>query len=304
MRSSSRTRVIILAVAMQFVSVLSIQAQLPPSRLFKPEGHGGGGHYYFPDDEIRRVTALDDVVTPHVDWGVPLAGGPIRVLALAQKEQGRWPIELKQRFDMELTTVYGYNRECLGTKVGRAVGLFVQDEVDVVARILQAMNEPLDVIVSDIEVKALGDDVRQRLSALIRSGVGYVGPTEGLVMDGFVADHPGQIAMVKATVPLAGLRAVAKAFDSPEAVAGSAVKLWVNNQGFRIANLDGYPRDDQKPDANRLQYLDQIDMEWEAWSALTGRVLLWAADRVSASSNVKVAWPESALARDNLPHRL
>jgi hypothetical protein len=285
-------------------SVLSTGlAQLSPSRNFKPEGHGGTGTYYFPDDDIRRVTAVPDVVTPHIDWGVPLAGGPLRVLALAHKEQGRWPIELSQRFDMELTTVYAYNRSTLGNREYRAGGLFVQGNQDVEARLLQAMNAPIDVFISDVEIAALGDAVRQRLAELMDKGVGYVGPTEGLDLSGYAQAKEDEIAMVKATIPFAGLRALVAKFDSPEAAAGSAVKLWTNNTNSRIADLDGYPRDNEMVDANRLQHLNQIDLEWEAWSALTGRVLLWAAKCLEDADGVNINWP-TAIARGDLPRKL
>lgn len=298
------SRKTLLATVTLFVCSLSVQAQLPMSRIFKPEGHGGGGTYMFPDDDVRRVTALDDVVTPHLKWGKPLLGGPVRVLALAHKEQGRWPIELKQRFDIELTTIYGFNREVLGSKSGRNIGMFVQDQADVEARVLQALNTELDVIISDFEIKALGDKVLERLTYLIKNGVGYIGPTDGLDMTGFKSDTESELAMINATVPFDGLRALKKAFDTPETAAGKAVKLWENKSGGHIADLDGYPRDGEYPDANRLQYLDQIDMEWESWSAVTGRILLWASGRVEAESLLKVDWPRLPVPRNKLPRNL
>ena len=66
------SRIIILVVITLFVSSLQVLGQLPVSRIFKPEGHGGGGTYMFPDDDQRRVTAFDDVVTPHLKWAKPL----------------------------------------------------------------------------------------------------------------------------------------------------------------------------------------------------------------------------------------
>jgi hypothetical protein len=46
-----------------------------------------------------------DVETPHVKWAKPLAGGPIRLLAVPTVREGRTLIELAQRVDLELTTV-------------------------------------------------------------------------------------------------------------------------------------------------------------------------------------------------------
>ena len=53
-------------------------SQQVPSRLFKPEGHGKAGVYYFPDDQVRRLTALHDVVMPHIVWAKPLYSGRLQ----------------------------------------------------------------------------------------------------------------------------------------------------------------------------------------------------------------------------------
>lgn len=46
-----------------------------------------------------------EIETPHVKWAKPLAGGPIRVLAVPSVSEGRTLAELAQRFDLDLTTV-------------------------------------------------------------------------------------------------------------------------------------------------------------------------------------------------------
>ncbi len=46
-----------------------------------------------------------DVVTPHVNWAKPLAGGPIRLLAVPTVSEGRTLVELAERLSLDLTTV-------------------------------------------------------------------------------------------------------------------------------------------------------------------------------------------------------
>ncbi len=84
----------------------------PPSQIFRTEGPGGSS-YYSPDDEHSRLTASAQVVTPHLEWGRPWAAGPLRGLAITHKEVGRWPIELSQRFDFQVTTIYTHSSEKL-----------------------------------------------------------------------------------------------------------------------------------------------------------------------------------------------
>lgn len=46
-----------------------------------------------------------EIETPHVKWARPLAGGPIRLLAVPSVSEGRTLIELAQRLSLDLTTV-------------------------------------------------------------------------------------------------------------------------------------------------------------------------------------------------------
>ncbi len=297
-----KARYAILSVAVACWMSPSVLSDGVPSRIFRAEGHGRRTSYYFPDDEVRRITALHDVVTPHIAWARPIRGGTVRVLAIAHKSQGRWPVELAQRFDFHVQTVYGQDSTHLGSGAGR--GMFGQDRPDVEARLLQAMNEPIDVVISDISLAALGQPVRERLAALMARGVGYVGPTEGLDLTGRSIASQAQRGMIASAVPVAGLRALAKAFGSADKAAGKIVKLWTGEGVGRVADMTGYPRDNAKPDANRLQCLSLISMEQEGWCALAGRAVLWAARRVSAKSALAIDWPAEPIDRKAMPYTL
>ena len=181
---SCRLYIVIVFICISFSAALAVESVTP--RLFIGEGHCRS---YFPDDEVRRITALEDVVTPHIAWADSFSTGPVRVLALAHKSFGRWPIELSQRFDFEVNTIYGHAHNQLGApRIHLSRGLFVQSPVDVEARILQAMNLPIDVVVCDLDFSALTEPIKQRLYELMQSGVGYVGMTEGFDLTGYERD--------------------------------------------------------------------------------------------------------------------
>ena len=59
--------------------------------------------------ERRRPTAYDEmteqIVTPHVKWARPLAGGPVRTLVIGKRWDQRETVELAQRLDMSYQTV-------------------------------------------------------------------------------------------------------------------------------------------------------------------------------------------------------
>ena len=297
---------IIVSVAGIFLIGSNLLGQPVPSRIFDREGHGRYANYYFPDDDERRVTALHDVVTPHIVWAKPLRGGSLRVLAIAHKSMGRWPVELAQRFEFQVNTVYGHDREKLGATRGefRMLGLFVQGPEDVEARLLQAMNEPIDVIISDIPVKTLGDKVTPRLYELLDRGVGYLGPTENLDLNEYVVAEQAQRQIIESAVPIEGLRLLSKQFGSAQKAAGTILKLWTHDRKGRVADFEGYPRDAQRPEPNRLQYLEQLSMEQEAWCSLVGRAALWAAQRRPASSALTIEWPAESVERQSMPYPL
>jgi hypothetical protein len=292
----------VVVVAVVCLIPLSILAETVPSRLFRGEGHGCATTYYYPDDDIRRITAVHDVLTPHIAWARPFHGGPLRVLAIAHRCQGRWPVELAERFDFHVTTVYGHDAQDVGSPP--TMGMFVQGPADVQARLLAAMNEPIDVVVNDIMPRALGEAVLARLSGLLARGVGYVGPTEGLDLADRRPAIQDQRDLLDSTVPFAGLRALVKSYGSIEQAAGKALRLWTHDTLGRVADATAYPRDDAPPEPDRLQELSLISIEQEAWCALIGRAALWTARRLPARSSVPVEWPAEAIDREAMPYTL
>lgn len=61
------------------------------------------------------IEPAHDVFTPHMSLVPHLPGGSVRVLASANYDYGHWPLELKQRLDMELTAVYTRSRTPLAS---------------------------------------------------------------------------------------------------------------------------------------------------------------------------------------------
>ena len=296
-----RKNVILVCVAL-FAVARTGQAKEPPGDLFKTFGHGGRAGYQASDDDIRRVTALADVTTPHIVFAKPLAGGPLRVLAIAHKSLGRWPIELAQRFDFDVDTVYCHSEKSLGAP--ETMTFFAQRTADIEARLLQAMNRPVDVVVSDISVAALGEKVAARLKELMLAGTGYVGFVDAPELGSAAPPLAEQTALVSAAVPVGGLRLLSATFETPENAAEQIVVLRQGQSGERAALMAGYPRDDKAPEPGRLQYAWLPRMEQEAWCSLTGRAMLWAARRLECASALVSALPAHELERSALPCRL
>jgi len=277
----------------------------PPSRIFRAEGPRGSPRFS-PDDERSRITASADVVTPHIKWGKPWARGPLRVLAIAHMEAGRWPVELSQRFDFQVTTVYTHSRDKLGVLPDDpdhgSAGCVNQRPADVEARLLQAMNQPVDVVISDVPVSTLGPKVTERVTRLLERGVGYVGPTAGLPLGRRARDEEAERDMIGAAVPIAGLRAICPTLERLRSE--NMARLWDGGKLGRVADLSGFVWDEPPLDPGRLQYLWLVDLPWEAWCSLTGRAALWSARRLPAATTLHVSWPGEPVRWSGLPRRL
>lgn len=135
----------------------------------------------FPAEDRRMVEPVHDVITPHIPLAPSLPGGPPSVLAIANYEYGRWPLEPKQRLDVDLTVVYTRSSSQFGFHSG-TVGMRAED---VAGRLLQALNHKPQVIISETRFDVFPTEVQERIRALVADGVGYIGYLEGLRLDGY-----------------------------------------------------------------------------------------------------------------------
>ena len=96
----------------------------------------------------RFYEISDEVVSPHIPWGKPLAGGPIRILVIAPRITMREVVEVAQRLDVEHEEVMTWSPSLLGSKPNmrmydQAEGAM---EKDVKAELVEKLSRPLDVI--------------------------------------------------------------------------------------------------------------------------------------------------------------
>jgi|GEM_PF-4879746 len=106
---------------------------------------GSGIMPVFPAEDRRRVEPIHDITTTHVPLAISLVDGPVRVLAVANEEYGRWPLEIKQRLDVDLSVVYTRS----STEFGFHSGSIGMRSEDIAARLLQTLDRKPDVIVSE-----------------------------------------------------------------------------------------------------------------------------------------------------------
>ena len=68
-------------------------------------------HKILPNGELRYIYPPRhnevglDYVTPHIPWGRPLVGGPVKALVIANRYDHRQTVELAQRLSLDYETV-------------------------------------------------------------------------------------------------------------------------------------------------------------------------------------------------------
>ena len=287
-----------LMAIMSLLVLLSSFARAQLGVFDKPGTLPKGGTWIHPHDDvsdIRRVEPVHDVITPHIPLVRPLHGGPVRVLAITGRKSGRWPLELKQRLDVDLAVVYTQTE----TQLAPGPDSPAQSEADVSARLLQALNRRPEVIVSAVKFEVFPKDVQARLLDRIAAGVGYVGYLEGIDLDGYRRRRDAQRSIFASAVPFAGLRRLAADYEGPTQAAEQAFALYEKDQGSRMAAIWAYPRDDAPPETSRLVHDWMPLMEEEAWNSFLARTLLWCARR--DAGGLAVEMPARPVARGDLP---
>jgi beta-galactosidase len=130
-----------------------------------------------PYDEMTR-----EVVTPHIPWARPLAGGPIRTLVVAPRWLQREVVELAQRLDMQYRTVPLAGAD----QVFDSWSMYLYDSYDVYGYVRKNKTDILAdfsrklaaeadcIVVSGVHARTIPDTMRQRLLDKVRSGSGLM----------------------------------------------------------------------------------------------------------------------------------
>jgi|GEM_PF-2171107 len=130
----------------------------------------------------------EQVVTPHIRWARPLAGGPLRVMFLDRAVNMREVVEFAQRLDIEYTFVptRASGGSMFNTSYFRG-GYYLGDEPgDKLRLLMDALAKPHDIIViGNVTWTSIPDWARQDIlnhvrtgTSLIRMGSGHVGYRE------------------------------------------------------------------------------------------------------------------------------
>ena len=230
----------------------------------------------------------DQVVTPHIPWAKPLAGGKVSVLVIGPRIAMREVLELAQRLEVEHHEVMSWSSGTLGSQ--RNMRMYNQAEgamvADVEGQLREKLARPHDVIVvGNLQWNILPQDVRQDILEQTRQGGGliYAHPPKNWVQKAGIEDVE-IIAPVSPFiyrgVPFAALTAFASLRGSEDPVS-EFVALYQLGQG-RLAVLE-YPQTTSQVvcmTAAPTARGDHSELEYEYLQSFLIKTILWAADRV------------------------
>lgn len=226
-------------------------------------------------DYLHKVTT--DFVTPHLDWGKPLAGGPIDALFITNRAWGaREVVELAQRLELKFDTLVGVDFSKLtadSAYESRVQGTSLYEknrEVD------EKLERPYPVFVmANFTLSALEERAQYRILSQVAEG-------SGLVI-AYPWNFPFQKLFAQPTEEWRGILSMVTPIALPEREAalpeGKLVKTYRFGKG-RIVVLDyGVPQFNFGLTPRQKYTLHGWKARYENAMALTARAVLWAAGR-------------------------
>ncbi|MBM4046570.1 MAG: hypothetical protein FJ279_15775, partial [Planctomycetes bacterium] len=226
----------------------------------------------------------ESLVSWHIPWAKPYAGGVIKALVIAPRGAQRETVELAQRLSLQYTAVLTLSPQELGwtSASGPYASADGISNADMLTEIRAKLREPYDVIlIGHLEWKMFPDDVLYEIMKKVHDGTGlvYSFSSYGQVdrVKQMLAKGPGEDKekFVTTGIPFAALPVL------QELGADKVVGLRQFKHG-RVVTLDYGPK---RP---RFQFLtpnvpDDVewctDLHYEYFMSLVAKCVLWAAKR-------------------------
>lgn len=153
------------------------ESQLPAKRRQKLVEQVAKRRQPTPYDEMTR-----EVVTPHIPWGRPLSGGPVKALVVAPRWLQRDVVELAQRLEMEYRTVPFSGADTVFDSSSMYLydsydvyGYVRKNKTDILADFSRKLSADADCyVLAGIHAKTIPDSLRSRMLDKVRSGAGLL----------------------------------------------------------------------------------------------------------------------------------
>lgn len=261
-------------------------------------------------------TLHTDIVTPHIPWARPLAGGPVKVLALVNNQGKRELVELAQRLEMQLDAVITPGPALIGFPSAAAKWSGTSEAEKLREFSDKLARNPQVLLVGNVTWQLLPVELRYDLFRRASEGMGLVfvveqSPvTEELQM---LREHPepeGKRALLSA-LPAEQMRVGCSAVEDPRPSAPLTKPLAEVVTTCRIKKGRAVFLDYPCPESFRMKgqmtslysgialspwvsYDPETLHEYEYYQQLLIRAILWTAKRAGgAALDVPQRWYKS-----------
>ena len=133
-----------------------------------------------PEYHRKFFEPTEEVVTPHIPWAKPLAGGPLRTLFITHRGAMREVVELAQRLSMDYTVFVAETAKKFG-ETGQGVDaswrlIKGNSAPELAERLRKCLERDYDlIVVGDFKWDELPIDCRYHILKKVKSGTGLVG---------------------------------------------------------------------------------------------------------------------------------
>lgn len=237
--------------------------------------------------EAPYFNVQEDVVTPHVDWGKPLAGGSVKTAFLVPEEYIRTAIEITQRIELDRSYI-PFNTNSFGSRDDKRKRDLPVIDGPSAMRLLMWLDQGTGTLVIPADERWHGKtdyryswgsffpDLRAEIMQSVRKGLGIV------VLGGFFP-LPGDAEFMATPVPVPP--ELLRALPIPEAKARGQIACYSYGKGrivqFRMPLLFGRALLDLGPEFTvtglEIPHARILSDEYAFSSIAAG--ILWAAGR-------------------------
>lgn len=236
--------------------------------------------------KAKWLEPSDEVVTPHIKWGKPLAQGACKVLFITSRAAMREIVELCQRFDIERETFAFERPEHFSGNVeeGQYSAFAGTDPDSQEKRLREKLRLDYDCIVfGNVEWEDLPEWAAQGILEKVAAGTGLAacprgGPT-GSLLAATAAKLDVSPDEVIGAVPFKGLPAFTE-YDSAADFAKGTLDLSQHGKG-RIVILRGFdcPNLQMLTPGITTDFTEYHMVHYDYYVAMAGRAIRWASGK-------------------------
>lgn len=237
--------------------------------------------HYTLENKFNQVT--ESLVTPHIAWAKPYAGGKTRVLIIAPRYSQREVVELAQRMDLDYTAVMTWGPGKLGgdpTAYANYENITGARYQDIVNSLSEKLKSDYDcIIIGNFSWVSLPEDLGRQILKKVEGGTGLIlasniSITPEILNPQLSAPATDDEEYITSGIPFRDVQ-MFNQYTSPEQFKNKTLNLFQYGKG-RVVVLKYQP---QVNEFITPSVPDSAGVDYEYYQSLALKSILWAAKK-------------------------